>query len=77
MLRSDFHVALEPFMERRDFLKSVYGLAAGALTRAAPPIWSSARPDTLLAVIVPCVVNSGLVKKNVAPARAVCACPAI
>src|ERR1700752_754529 len=32
-------------MKRRDFLKSVSGLAVGALAPAAPAIWSPARAD--------------------------------
>jgi peptide/nickel transport system substrate-binding protein len=41
-------------MKRRDFLKSVSGLAVGALASAAPAIWSpanaDARSETLLIV---------------------------
>ena len=32
-------------MKRRDFLKSVSGLAAGALAPTAPAIWSPAKAD--------------------------------
>src|SRR5436190_24393126 len=38
------HPALEHHMKRRDFLKSVTGVAAGALA-PAPAIWSAAKAD--------------------------------
>src|SRR5207253_5889303 len=39
-----FPRALEHLMKRRDFLKSVSGLAAGAMV-PAPAIWSAAKAD--------------------------------
>src|SRR5260370_2215212 len=38
------HVALEHHIKRRDFLKSVTGVAAGAMV-PAPAIWSAAKAD--------------------------------
>src|SRR5260370_18145265 len=51
--KRDSLVRLEHHMKRRDFLKSVSGLAAGAMV-PAPAIWSAAKPharsETLLIV---------------------------
>jgi len=44
LLQSQSLVRLEHHMKRRDFLKSVSGLAAGAMV-PAPAIWSAARAD--------------------------------